>query len=80
MTALSDQATRLPDGWSRDSDGKIRLPGMQAFQLFGAFLNGDRTAIAYALNLRYTPGMHFPDFLDANDMDPIEAQTQRSTF
>lgn len=71
-TLSSSKDTRLPDGWSRDKDGTLRLPGLQAFQLFGALLSGERTSIAYVLNLAFKPGMTFPEFMTVNHMEPDE--------
>ncbi len=62
ITHIQDKA--IPDGWSRGIDGTLTMPGLTAFQLFGALIRGD--VPGYAANLNIKPAMSFPEFLEVN--------------
>lgn len=61
------------DGWSRAEDGKIHTSERRAWQIFGALMHDPKHAPAYALNLVAFAGMSYPEFLDLNDIQTLEA-------
>ena len=61
--------TTIPDGWSRDADGRLRIPTLQAFQAFGALKHDPDNAAAYAVNFKFEAAMRFPEFLAANGIE-----------
>ena len=69
-TQVKDKS--IPDGWSRSSDGTLKMPGITAFQLFGALLAGE--VPAYAANLAIKAAMSFTDFLSTNAIEIEEGE------
>jgi hypothetical protein len=67
---LETKPTTYRDGWSRGTDGVLRLAQSEAFRLFSAVIFGGSPA---ALNLVYERGMEYEAFLAKNDITVQEA-------